>query len=135
MASITEAYKSVNEEANRKDPFENPQAFRRLISEAEHPKTRRHILGLVGGNEVSLTKSNWIDVESDLQGITRPNTDCAAREHLPSSGPIIVRKNPKNHFVIDVSKDHLPSSQMWAYPVVIGPKPIKTEVCVRPEKY
>jgi hypothetical protein len=135
MASLTEAYDSVNETANKNDPFENPQAFHRLKSEAEHPKTARHVLGLVGGNEVSLTKTNWPDVESDLKGITRPNTDCASRKHLPVSGTLVVRKNPKNTFVMDTSKDHLPSVQMWAYPAVIGPKPLQTEVCVRPEKY
>jgi hypothetical protein len=135
MASITEAYDSVNKTANRNDPYENPQSFQRLRSEAEHPHTARHMLGLVGGNEVSLTKSNWPDVESDLKGITRPNTDCAARKHLPFSGDLVVRKNPKNNFAIDTSKDHLPAAQMWAYPVVIGPKPLVTEVCVRPEKY
>jgi len=135
MASITEAYNSVNETANRNDPYENPQVFQRLRSEGEHPKTARHMLGLVGGNEVSLTKSNWPDVESDLKGITRPNTDCAARKHLPFSGNIVVRKNPKNYFVMNTAKDHLPPAQMWAYPSVIGPKPIVNEVCVRPEKY
>jgi len=135
MAAITEAYDSVNDTAARKDRYENPQSFQRLVSEAEHPKTARHVLGLVGGNEVSLTKTNWPDVESDLKGITRPNTDCATRKHLPFSGPLVVRKNPKNNFIMDTSKDHLPPAQMWAYPVVIGPKAITQEVCVRPEKY
>jgi hypothetical protein len=93
------------------------------------------MLGIVGGNAVSLTKTNWPDVESDLKGITRPNTDCATRKHLPLSGNMVVRKNPKNFFVMDTSKDHLPPTQMWAYPAVIGPKPIVQEVCVRPEKY
>jgi hypothetical protein len=135
MSSITEAYDSVNKTANHNDPYENPQAFQRLRSEAEHPFTARHMLGLVGGNEVSLTKSNWPDVESDLKGITRPNTDCAARKHLPFGGDIVVRKNPKNDFMIDTSKDHLPATQMWAYPAVVGPKPLINKVCVRPEKY
>jgi hypothetical protein len=135
MATLSEAYNSVNDEANKRDQYENPQAFQRLVSEVEHPKTARHILGLVGGNEVSLTRTNWPDVESDLRGITRPNTDCTTRKHLPFSGDIVVRKNPKNVFVMDTSKDNLPSAQMWAYPAVIGPKPLKQEVCVRPEKY
>jgi hypothetical protein len=135
MASLSEAYQSVNSTANRNDPYENPQAFQRIVSEVEHPKTARHMLGIVGGNEVSLTKSNWVDVESDLQGITRPNTDCATRKHLPFTGSIVVRKNPKNDFSITTEMDHLPSAQFWAYPSVIGPQPLKTEVCVRPEKY
>jgi len=135
MAALSEAYQSVNELANRQDPYENPQSFQRIIPEVEHPKPARHILGLVGGNEVSLTKSNWIDVESDLQGITRPNTDCPAREHLPLSGTRIVRKNPKNTITINTQMDDLPVAQFWAYPSVVGPQPLKTEVCVRPEKY
>jgi len=135
MASLSEAYDSVNLKSHKQDPYENPQSFQRLISEVEHPKTARHQLGLVGGNEVSLTKSNWVDVESDLQGITRPNTDCATRKHLPSTDKIVHRKNPKNDFTINTAMDHLPSAQFWAYPSVVGPEPLKTEVCVRPEKY
>jgi hypothetical protein len=135
MASLSDAYKSVNHTANEQDPYENPQAFQRITSEVEHPKTVRHVLGLVGGNEVSLTKTNWADVESDLKGITRPNTDCATRKHLPFSGELVVRKNPKGNFVMNTAKDHLPSAQFWAYPAVIGPEPLKNEVCVKPHKY
>ena len=40
-------------------------------------------LGVVGGNNVSLTKSNMVDKESDLFGINRPNSKCPERKFLP----------------------------------------------------
>jgi hypothetical protein len=30
---------------------------------------------------------------------------------------------------------HLPSYQMWAYPVTFAPKPMVSEVCKAPHKY
>ena len=36
---------------------------------------------------------------------------------------------------IDIQKAHLPIYQMWAYPAVVAPEPIRNEVCTNPEKY
>jgi hypothetical protein len=135
MASLSEAYGVVNEVAKTQDPVENPQAYSRFNSEVEHPKAARHILGLVGGNEVSFVRTNWPDVESDLRGITRPNTDCTARAHLPPTGPLQKRSNPKGSITIDTTPIKMREAQFWAYPAVIGPEPFIKETCGQPEKY
>jgi hypothetical protein len=122
-------------------PFEkqeNPQAYDEFAYAYTHQFAARHILGTVGGNDVSLIKGNRVDLESDLMGITRPNTWCKDRKHLPpkANETQIKRKNPKEEtFSVDVRKQHLPVYQMWAYPVTLSPLPVKNEVCNAPHKY
>ena len=135
MASLSEAYESVNSTAHRQDPYENPQTFHRLVTEGVHPSPARHMLGLVGGNEVGFSKVNRIDVESDLQGITRPNSDCTGRHHLPNTNQTILRNNPKEFVRIDTKTVPLKPAQMWAYPSVIAPEPLAKETCGAPHKY
>jgi hypothetical protein len=122
-------------DAKRLEQAENPQARDQFVGSVRHVKEARHILGLVGGNEVSRAAGSQADVESDLLGITRPNTDCAARKHLPPTGHKIERKNPKISIEIDATPVPLKSYQQWAYPSVIGPEPLIKESCHRPEKY
>ena len=43
----------------------------------------RSDLGLMGGDNVSRTQKNMVDLESDLVGITRPNSLCPERKYLP----------------------------------------------------
>ena len=115
---------------------ENPQAQDELPSFVQHVKEARHILGLVGGNEVSRIQGNSVDLESDLLGLTRPTTHCPGREHLPPTNESEVRRvNAKGEFVIDTTPMHLPVYQQWAYPSVLGPEPLVSKVCMRPEKY
>ena len=135
MAALSEAYESVNLSAHRQDPYENPQTYQRLATEGAHPKPSRHMLGIVGGNEVSLAKGNTADVESDLKGITRPNTDSTSRHHLPPTSQVIDRKNPKQNITIDSTPVPMKASQMWAYPAVMAPEPLRKETCGGPEKY
>lgn len=116
---------------------ENPQHYDDLTSQFVHPTPKRHILGIVGGNEVSLIKGNMVDLESDLRGINIPNTFAPWRQYQPpqKGEKQIVRNNLKEHLKIDVQKNHLPVYQMMAYPAVIAPLPIVNQVCVKPEKY
>jgi hypothetical protein len=116
---------------------ENPQHYDDLTSQFVHPTPKRHILGIVGGNEVSLIKGNMVDLESDLRGINIPNTFAPWRQYQPpqKGEKQIVRNNLKEHLQIDVQKNHLPVYQMMAYPAVIAPLPIVNQVCVKPEKY
>jgi hypothetical protein len=116
---------------------ENPQNYDYLTSQFVNPTPQRHILGIVGGNDVSLIKGNMVDLESDLRGINIPNTFCPWRQYQapPKHQKEIVRDNTKTQLKIDVQKQHLPAYQMWAYPAVVAPEPIKNEVCVKPEKY
>ena len=48
-----------------------------------NPQDCRVDLGVVGGNNVSITKNNMVDTESDLFGINRANSKCPERKFLP----------------------------------------------------
>jgi|UniRef100_A0A6C0BF88 hypothetical protein len=115
---------------------ENPQHYDDLTSQYVNPRPQRHILGIVGGNEVSLIKGNMVDLESDLRGINIPNTFAPWRQYQPpQQKKDIVRDNTKISLTIDIQKAHLPAYQMMGYPAVVAPYPIVNEVCVKPEKY
>jgi hypothetical protein len=115
---------------------ENPQHYDDLTSQYVNPRPQRHILGIVGGNEVSLIKGNMVDLESDLRGINIPNTFAPWRQYQPpQQKKEIVRDNTKISLTIDIQKAHLPVYQMIGYPAVVAPAPIVNEVCVKPEKY
>jgi hypothetical protein len=135
MAGLTEAFGPT--EGHPWEKQENPQKYTYLASEYISPTPKRHILGLVGGNEVSVAEGNVVDVESDLRGINLPNTFAPWRKYQPP--PVnqreIKRDNVKIKLSIDVAPMHLPVYQMWAYPGMPTPLPIKNEVCKNPEKY
>lgn len=117
---------------------ENPQARRMFVETEVHSQPRRHILGMVGGNDASIIKGNVVDLESDLRGITRVITKAPWREYQPpmnSTAGMIRRSTPKGQVVIDTTPRHLPAMQAWAYPTVHGPETIIQEICARPEKY
>lgn len=44
----------------------------------------RPILGIVGGNNVSRTSGNMVDLESDLRGQTRVLSNCDSTQYKPS---------------------------------------------------
>ena len=135
LSNINDAYGPLLSDHWEKS--ENPQHYDDLTSQFVHPTPKRHILGIVGGNEVSLIKGNMVDLESDLRGINIPNTFAPWRQYQPpqKGEKQIVRNNLKEHIKIDVQKNHLPVYQMMAYPAVIAPLPIVNQVCVKPEKY
>ena len=134
LSNINEAYGPVLTEHWEKK--EDPQHYDYLTSQFVNPVPQRHVLGIVGGNEVSLIKGNMVDLESDLKGINIPNTFCPWRQYQPpQSKTEIIRDNRKCSLKIDIQKAHLPIYQMWAYPAVVAPEPIRNEVCTNPEKY
>ena len=136
MASLSEAFPAPNKDAKFHERTENPQAYDEFAALNQHPKEARHILGVVGGNEVSRIAGNQADLESDLQGITRPTSWSAARHHLPQTDPNVISRNTsKGSFKVDTTPVHLKAYQQWAYPSVIGPEPLRKETCHRPEKY
>jgi hypothetical protein len=116
---------------------ENPQVYDQTPFVYVHPTPKRHILGLIGGNNVSITSGNIVDAESDLRGLNIPNTFCPSRQYKPNilGNDQIVRDNVKGKQIINQSLIDLPDYQMWAYPSVPAPAPIKREVCMQPEKY
>jgi hypothetical protein len=101
------------------------------------PQAKRHILGLVGGNEVSRMAGNPQDIESDLRGLTRPLTNCPDREYKPmmAEQEKLVINNRKTNLAIDLRPVHLPEYQMWGYAPTFAPMPLRKETCGRPEKY
>lgn len=117
---------------------ENPQAYDQKVEYVQHVKAARHMLGLIGGNEVSGVRGNVVDLESDLLGITRTTSRGNSRLHAPlqTDQTKIVRENPKvGQMKIDITPVHLPAYQMWAYPATFAPPAFKTENCKRPEKF
>jgi hypothetical protein len=137
MASISEAYPAPNIDAAIHERKENPQVYKDFAASVRHVKERRHILGLVGGSGVSRIAGIQADLESDLRGITRPNSDATNRHHLPSNvkDKEIIRSNPKMVLKIDTEPVHIQEYQQWAYPSVIAPAPLEKETCYRPEKF
>jgi len=135
LSTLGEAYGPLIESHwERKD---NPQHYTDLPSQFVNPAPHRHILGFVGGNEVSVIKGSMVDLESDLRGINLPNTFCPAQQYQPPmrTDREIIRENRKGAVRIEVDPVHLPTYQMMAYPAVIAPQPLVNEVCQRPEKY
>jgi hypothetical protein len=101
------------------------------------PPPKRHTLGLVGGNEVSILVANPQDIESDLRNLTRPLTGCPSREYQPmkKGQEKLIINNRKTHLAIDMRPIHLPEYQMWGYAPVFAPLPLQKETCGNPEKY
>ena len=135
MTSLNDAFNPI--EAHPWEKKENPQVYDYQVTQFIHPEPQRHVLGLVGGNEVSLVKGNMVDLESDLRRLNIQNTFCPWRQYQPPnpSDGEIVRQNVKTDQKIDVRPQHLPTYQMWAYPGMPAPVPMKNEVCTNPEKY
>lgn len=114
---------------------ENPQAYdlSSYYYTSETPK--RHMLGIVGGNNVSIIKGNQTDLESDLTGRNIPLTRCPQRQYQQQQTNSIKRNNIKGDINIDTTPINLNEYQMWAYPGIIAPLPLVNETCKRPEKY
>lgn len=123
-----------------KHPFErseNPQTYMEDVWTKVHKEPARHMLGLVGGNEVSLPKGNMVDVESDLRRLNYPLTASPARQYQapPVNQSVLNRKSTKGSVSINVQPRHLPAIQMWSYAPTFAPVPMNVKQCGRPEKY
>lgn len=117
---------------------DNPYTYDELQTNYVSPTPKRHILGIVGGNEVGLKEWGAMrDIESDLRGTTRPLTDCPGREYKPlkTGQEKIVLNNRKTNMSIDIKQPKLPEYQMWAYPATYAPEPLVIQRCGKPEKY
>jgi hypothetical protein len=135
LSNITDAYGPLLETHWEKK--EDPQHYDYLTSQFTHPTPRRHMLGMVGGNDVTIIKGTMVDLESDLRRINIPNTFAPWRQYQPPQrgDKEIVRNNVKTQQKINIQKDHLPVYQMIAYPAVVAPLEMVNEVCMKPEKY
>lgn len=68
--------------------------------------------GVIAGNDVSVTKGNMVDLESDLMNITRQHTKCPERQFLPycedcQNNPNMSCNNPSCKKIEQLK--HLPS--------------------------
>ena len=87
-------------------------------------------LGIVGGNNVSLFSGNLVDLESDLRGQTRPASLCSSMKYHPKCD-----LNPNNADGLPCAGSkqydlvHQPACQMFRYPQVPQPPPMKTYRC------
>jgi hypothetical protein len=98
----------------------------------EHCQKCRHEIGLVGGTNVGVTKGNLVDLENDLFGINRPNTQCPSYKFTPRSDDIVQGKEyikPVRHPQVDTSLMHLRSCQMIDYKEVPYPPAMQLFSC------
>lgn len=60
--------------------------FTHVMNPAKYnnPSQCRPVLGIVGGNNVSRTTGNMVDLESDLRGQTRVLSNCDCTEYQPN---------------------------------------------------
>lgn len=121
-------------------PFENsenPQTYAQTPFAYVNKNPARHIVGIVGGNEVSLPKGNMVDLESDLRRLNIPLTKCSARKYQPPGQlqNTIYRSSTKGKQTIDVRPRHLKAYQMWPIAPTFAPIPMNIQQCGRPEKY
>ena len=123
-----------------KHPFErseNPQRYSETPYAYIHKEPARHMLGLIGGNAVSLPQGNMVEVESELLRLNFPLTQCPARQYQapPVKQSTLYRKSTKGSVSINVAPRHLPEIQMWPYAATFAPVPMNVKQCGRPEKY
>lgn len=80
-------------------------------------KSCRHMLGFVGGNNVSHIAGNMVDLESDLRGQTRFLSKCC-NAYTPSSDGYIHNDTTKP---IDTTMKHLNACQSITYRSIPAP--------------
>lgn len=123
-----------NERFLSEEQSRNLSGYTMIPDKFYHEKPCRNALGLVGGNEVSIvTASPMVDVESDLQGITRPNTRCNNKQYKPEcalggkacpdwpSGISYTNKADDEKRFIATRPTHLQTCQMNSYQGVAYP--------------
>jgi len=141
MLAFTAAPANFESDPN---PFNNPwikkentSYYHEFTQQWESPTPKRHVLGLVGGNEVSKTAGNQQDIESDLKGITRPFTHSPKYEHQPVAENASKLKivNRKTEMVIDIRPVNLEEYQMWGYAAAYKPLPLQKERCGAPSRF
>lgn len=100
----------------------------------EHCQKCRHEVGLVGGTNVGIVKGNMVDLENELLGINRPNTQCPAYKFVPRSDGMVQGKEyikPVVHPVVDANMMHLRPCQMIDYHEVPQPPAMNLFSCSR----
>jgi len=124
LSSDTCAYKTKITESTA------PLNYSMYTGKYENCSKCRVELGIVGGNNVSLFSGNLVDLESDLRGQTRPASLCPSMKYQPKCPP---NQNNTNGLPCNGKTQyplvHQPSCQMFRYPQVPQPPPMKTYTC------
>lgn len=94
----------------------------------------RHELGIVGGTAVSHIKGNLVDLENDLRGATRANTQCPDNKYKPQNGNSLTIKGAGcgESRTVDTNLVHLPSCQMIRYKPTPLPPAMDLSNCPAP---
>lgn len=122
--------------AYKQDLSENVSQLSYLLDPVkfEHCQKCRHEVGLVGGTNVGVVKGNLVDLENELFGINRPNTQCPSYKFTPRSDGIVQGKEyikPVQHPAVDVNMRNLRPCQMIDYKEVPHPPPMNLFSCPR----
>lgn len=80
------------------------------------PSQCRPILGIVGGNNVSRTTGNMVDLESDLRGQTRVLSGCDSTQWYPT-------------YDEKISMNNLPACQFQSFKPVVQAPPVPEARC------
>lgn len=104
----------------------------------ENCKKCRHELGLVGGSAVSHIKGNLVDLENDLRGSTRLNSQCPSNKYYPSNNQSINIKSKcpcgcGKNVEVDTRLEHLPSCQMIHYKDIPEEPKLNLDSCPPPQ--
>ena len=91
-------------------------------------------LGVVGGNEVSAIKGNLVELENELRGQTRFQTNCPSLHYSPENtqnGIMLLGPRPCgfNQTRVNVDMNHLPTCQMFNFPPIPLPPPPQVLSC------
>jgi hypothetical protein len=113
-----------------------------MLNPLAHENTNkcRFELGLVGGNNVSVTQGNIVDVESDLLGVTRKASLCPSRKFKNVCATSDVKDcQPENIVIdgpgcntpreVDTSMVHLPKCSMFRYKPISLPRALDLPDC------
>ena len=122
--------------AYNQDIFESTKPLSYVLNtqKYQHCKPCRMALGVVGGNEVSPITGNLVDLENELRGQTRLNTNCPALQYNPANtqdtmmllGP---RPSGFEQTKISIEKSHLPTCQLFNFPSIPLPPPPQLTPC------
>lgn len=122
--------------AYKQDLSENVSQLSYLMDPVkfEHCQKCRHEIGLVGGTNVGVIQGNMVDLENELMGINRPNTQCPSYKFTPRSDGIVQGKEyikPVRHPAVDANILNLRPCQMIDYKEVPQPPAMNLFSCSR----
>jgi len=124
----------------------------------------RNALGLVGGAEVSMITGNLVDLESDLRGTTRDASRAPSKKYQPAcvlgdnygngsqnelaafgkykegecgwpNRLVFTERGTNRVQIINTQPRHLPTQQMFSYPGVPAPEPLRQDVYGAPWRF